>query len=121
LLGLYNFPKILHFSLTEPIPSCDSCKITAENLSVVFPNIGAIKLDKNQRNYWFDYFNLLLMPWAYIPAEDRLRLLESFFEKRYGDRYADIFKKAAKLHKEIRENDPRILEGLRPWWHKLFF
>ena len=41
-------------------------------------NIGAIKLSKNQNNYYLQYFMALGTQWQYMPSERELNVLKIF-------------------------------------------
>jgi predicted O-methyltransferase YrrM len=47
------------------IPNDDSW----DGVPLAFPNIGAIKLEAKQQRFAFDYFNLLVLPWYYMPND----------------------------------------------------
>ena len=66
-------------------------KPTAHKL---FWNIGAIKLDPNQRQYYFDYFFPLAVQWEYMPSEKDMSILRSFFMKYYGSSMVRMFDEA---------------------------
>lgn len=62
-------------------------------------NIGAIKLSKNQDNYYLQYFMALGTQWHYIPSERELNVLKKFFNKYYGEKYVKIFDDAIEKNK----------------------
>ena len=70
-----------------------------------FPNIGAIKLDSNQKKYLFDYFFLFTMPWEYLPQNSVNQKLINHFSRHYDSFLVDIYKKAIaannKYHKKV--------------------
>ena len=62
-------------------------------------NIGAIKLSKNQENYYMQYFLALGTQWQYLPSERELKVLKEFFKKYYGKKYVKIFIDAIEKNK----------------------
>lgn len=57
-------------------------------------NIGAIKLFKNQKRYYLNYFLALGTQWEYMPSIRELDILNKFFMKYYGKRFAKIYNDA---------------------------
>ena len=62
-------------------------------------NIGAIKLEKNQHNFYIHYFMALGNQWEYSPDERDLRILKKYFKKYYGEKYVEIFDDAINQNK----------------------
>ena len=56
-----------------------------------FWNIGAIKLDRDQKQYYFDYFFPLAVHWEYMPSAQDLSILRTFFMKYYGSLMVRMF------------------------------
>ena len=48
---------------------------------VFFRNIGAIKLAKEQKLYYYHYFLALGIQWEYMPTEEDLKIMRDFFMK----------------------------------------
>ena len=42
-------------------------------------NIGALKLSKNQKKYYYQYFLILGTQWQYLPSDRELEILKNFF------------------------------------------
>jgi predicted O-methyltransferase YrrM len=63
-----------------------------------FANIGAIQLTKLTKEHIFELFNLLTIKWEYIPNDDELEKLISFFAKHYDHIYIDYFQRVAKKY-----------------------
>lgn len=62
-------------------------------------NIGAIKLSKNQQNFYLQYFLALGTQWQYLPTERELNILKNFYNKYYGEKYLKIFIDAIEKNK----------------------
>jgi predicted O-methyltransferase YrrM len=91
-------------------PSRTSCnKSWPYDVRTPIPNIGAIKLEKNQKRFIFDYFNLLALPWFYSLKKEHIDILESFFRKHYGDASAVLFSDMALFNAEKEYLKPCIL------------
>ena len=67
--------------------------------STFFRNIGALKLDKDQKKYYKQYFLALGTQWEYMPEEKDLKIMRDFFMKYYGEIYVEIFDDAIKKNK----------------------
>lgn len=64
-------------------------------------NIGAVFLYKNQKNYYIDYFLLLLCFWEYMPTDNQINDLRIFIKKYYKKKiYLNIFNQAVYLNKK---------------------
>ena len=53
-------------------------------------NIGALKLSKNQKKYYKQYFLALGNHWEYFPNENDITILRKFYEKYYGEKLVEI-------------------------------
>ena len=67
--------------------------------STLCRNIAAIKLSKDQKYYYKQYFLALGTQWEYIPEEKDLAIMRAFFLKYYGDKYVEIFDDAVMKNK----------------------
>lgn len=65
-----------------------------------FHSMGAVILEKNQENYYFDYFFATCYPWQYLPGEEEFYDLVTFFRKYYDKKYINIFESAYRAHKK---------------------
>ena len=60
-----------------------------------FENIGAIILSKRQKQFYLNYFLLLMSPWEYMPSDEHIKELKLFIRKYYKkDIYLNIFNRA---------------------------
>lgn len=62
-------------------------------------NIGAIKLDKDQKLFYYQYFLALRTKWCYMPNDKELNIMRDFFLKYYGKKYAEIYDDAVEKNK----------------------
>ena len=62
-------------------------------------NIGAIKLDKNQKQYYKQYFLALGNLWEYFPSQEDLIVLRAYFKKYYGENLVKIYDDAIEKNK----------------------
>ena len=67
--------------------------------STFFRNIGALKLSKDQKKYYKQYFLALGTQWEYMPEENHLKIMREFFMKYYGEKYVEIYDDAVKKNK----------------------
>lgn len=81
-----------------------------ENLA----NMGAIILFPNQKDFYINYFYLLLSPWNYLPDENQIQQLKVFIKKYYKEEiYLYIFNEACILNKiYINENKQNNLSNI---------
>ena len=68
--------------------------------SVFTRNIGALKLERNQKKYYKQYFLALGEQWDSMPREDNIESMRKFFAKYYGDKYVNIFNDAVNNNKK---------------------
>lgn len=69
-------------------------------------DIGAIKLDKNQRQYHKDYFRLLGGQWQYFPKEIFIKLIFNYFKKYYDKECLIIFQEAVDFNRKFIKKNP---------------
>jgi len=64
----------------------------------IFSKIGAVILDENQEQYYFEYFYLLTNIWSYIPNKFEIILIRNLISKYYKPFYLSMFDKALKFN-----------------------
>ena len=75
-------------------------KIILDSEKKIIGNIGAVILDKNQENYYINYFLLLLSFWEEMISENQINDLKIFIKKYYKKEiYLNIFNQAINLNK----------------------
>lgn len=62
-------------------------------------NIGAIKLEKNQKKYYKQYFMALGNQWQYLPEDKDLSIFREFFMKYYGKNFVEMYDDAVEKNK----------------------
>ncbi len=62
-------------------------------------NIGALKLTKNQKKYYKNYFLALGNQWEYFPDKKYLMILRDYFKKYYGEKLVEIYNDAVEKNK----------------------
>ena len=65
-----------------------------------FRKIGAIILDDNQENYFYEYFYLLTNSWSYMPNEFEILIIRKLIVKYYKPFFVSIFDKAVSFNYE---------------------
>ena len=63
-----------------------------------FTKLGAVILDDNQENYFFEYFFLLSNNWSYMPNQFELDVIRNIVSKYYKPYFLAIFDKAVILN-----------------------
>ena len=69
--------------------------------------IGAIKMEKNQSNYYKDYFRLLGGQWQYFPKEKYINQIRNYFKRYYNDECLIIFEEAVAFNRELVKRSPK--------------
>ena len=72
-------------------------------------NIGAIKLEKNQYNYYVDYFRLLGGEWQYFPKEIHIIMIKKFFGKYYENKCLKIFDETTNFNRNFVKRNPKYI------------
>ena len=63
-----------------------------------FTKLGAVILDENQENYYFEYFYLLSNNWSYMPNQFEIDVIRNIVSKYYKPYFLSIFDKAVILN-----------------------
>ena len=80
-------------------------KILIKSSTHDFRNIGAIRLVKNQKRYYLNYFLLLMTLWQYMPSNEQLSSLREFITKYYNNKlYLRIFDNSIDYNKKFFHN-----------------
>ena len=70
-------------------------------------DIGAKKLDINQKQYFHDYFRILGGQWQYFPKEEFINEMSEYFKKYYDSVCLNIFDEAVKFNRKFVKNNPK--------------
>ena len=70
-------------------------------------DIGAVKLEKNQKKFYHDYFRLLGGQWQYFPKEIYINSLRNHFKKYYDEECLNIFEEAVNFNRKFVKNNPK--------------
>lgn len=68
-------------------------------------DIGAIKLEKNQKRYVYDYFRALGGQWQYFPKEIYINIIRDLFAKYYDNNCLIMFDEAVKFNRKFVKNN----------------
>lgn len=68
-------------------------------VDIPFPNIGAIQINRETRENIWNIFNILSIPWSYMPKEKDILIMREAFKKHYDSLYRDMFEKSLLLAK----------------------
>ena len=63
-----------------------------------FRKLGAVILDDNQEDYYFEYFYLLTNNWSYMPQHFEIVAIREIIKKYYNPFFLSIFDKAVELN-----------------------
>ena len=74
------------------------------NMYPYFPNIGAIKTNRETKNHIFEIFNLLTLKWTYIPDIKEEQSIIRFLSKYYDTYFVEYTQKVFAYHRECFEH-----------------
>lgn len=85
-------------------------KIIIETEKEGIENIGAVILEKNQQQYYINYFLLLLSFWEEMPSERDIIELKAFIQKYYKKEiYLNIFNQSVNLNRKYINKYKKVL------------
>ena len=73
-------------------------------------NIGAIKLEKNQKSFYKDYFRLLGGEWQYFPKEIHISLIRNYFKKYYEKECLIMFEETITFNRNFVKQNPKLIQ-----------
>ena len=68
-------------------------------------DIGAVKLEKNQKRYVYDYFRALGGQWQYFPKEIYITITRDLFTAYYDKNCLQIFNEAVEFNRNFAEKN----------------
>ena len=71
-------------------------------------DIGAIKLEKNQKNYYNDYFRCLGGQWQYFPKEIYINQIRKYIKKYYDEECLMIFEESVSFNRILVKKQPKM-------------
>ena len=77
--------------------------------NILNKNIGAIQLEKNQKNYYHDYFRLLGGQWQYYPKEIHINQIYKYFQKHYDKECLIMFIETITFNKVFVKLNPKYI------------
>jgi len=75
--------------------------------SILTHDIGAKKLDINQKKYINDYFRVLGGQWQYFPKEEYIKEMNKYFKKYYDRDCLTIFQEAVNFNRKFVKDNPK--------------
>ena len=77
---------------------------------ILTKDIGAIKLDSNQKKYYYEYFRLLGGQWQYFPKEVHIEQIKKHFRKYYDNDCLIMFEEACSFNRNfVKRNKKGII------------
>ena len=70
-------------------------------------DIGAVKLEKNQKRFIHDYCRALAGQWQYFPLEEHIQIIISFFKKYYDDECLTILNESIIFNRKFVKDNPK--------------
>ena len=76
-------------------------KYFPQGKTILNKDIGAIKLEKNQKRYIHDYCRALAGQWQYFPPENHIKSAANIFKKYYDKECLNIFEESIKFNRKF--------------------
>lgn len=70
-------------------------------------DIGAIKLEKNQKRFIHDYCRALGGQWEYFPKEEHIKTIKNFFRTHYDNFCYTVLKESIKFNRQFVKDNYR--------------
>ena len=70
-------------------------------------DIGAIKLEKNQKRFTHDYCRALGGQWQYFPSEKNIKDIINYFGKYYDKYCQTILKESIEFNRQFLKDNPK--------------
>ena len=77
--------------------------------NILTHDIGAVKLERNQKKYYQDYFRLLGGQWQYFPKELHINELINYFKKYYDDDCLNMFNETIQFNRNFTKKNPKFI------------
>ena len=77
--------------------------------NILTHDIGAVKLERNQKKYYQDYFRLLGGQWQYFPKELHINELINYFKKYYDDDCLSMFNETIQFNRNFTKKNPKFI------------
>jgi len=78
--------------------------------NILTHDIGAKKLDINQKQYFHDYFRVLGGQWQFFPKEEYINELTEYFKKYYDNDCLIIFNETVNFNRQFVRNNKKANE-----------
>jgi hypothetical protein len=75
--------------------------------NLLIHDIGAKKLEINQKKYFHDYFRVLGGQWQYFPKEEYIQEMYEYFKKYYDSDCLNIFNEAVNFNRKFVKKNPK--------------
>ena len=75
--------------------------------NILTHDIGAKKLEINQKQYFLDYFRILGGQWQYFPKEEYIQEMYGYFKKYYDSDCLNIFNEAVNFNRKFVKKNPK--------------
>ena len=82
-------------------------KVFPSGKGILNKNIGAIKLEGNQKRFTYDYCRALAGQWQYFLSKEQIKIITSYFKKYYSKECLIILNETIIFNREFVNNNPR--------------
>ena len=76
--------------------------------NILTHDIGAVKVDSDQKRYYHDYFRYLGGQWQYFPKEIHIKTIKNLFQKYYDDKCLKMFEEAVNFNRAFVKKFPKF-------------
>ena len=82
-------------------------KFLPSGKGILNKDIGAIRLEKNQKRFIHDYCRALGGQWQYFPKEEHIQIIFDFFKKYYDSECLVILNESVNFNRIFVKNNPK--------------
>ena len=101
--------EILDFIMILPFLKEDirGEKYLPSGRGILNKDIGAIKLEKNQKKFIHDYCRALGGQWEYFPEEEHIKTIKNFFRAHYDNFCFNVLEESIEFNRQFVKNNYR--------------
>lgn len=77
------------------------------------PNIGAVRVNNNTKEYIDAVFHAMVLPWYYMPEEKEIKAYRDFYRRYYDEKLVEIFDTAVQLNKDLLDRPHKTKQSFK--------
>ena len=82
-------------------------KYSPSGKGILNKDVGAIKLEKNQKKYIHDYCRALGGQWQYFPKEENIKTIKNFFRRHHDNFCYNVLKESIEFNRKFVKDNYR--------------